>query len=192
VWLTEFVGTWPILDDAMGLLVSDLFIPVSISMIFVGYWVGARNSDERARTQWAVMGAATAMGIACLVIWILNHHLNVDPWPRPFETHEAASRAAELLFYGPTDPSMPSNPAAVGFAAFTGIWLRNRKASIPLLIIACLWCFARMYAGLHYPVDIVAGAVLGVATGYFCYKLLIWLAPAPVFAFRLARFLYLS
>jgi heptosyltransferase-2 len=139
VWFTEFVGTWPILDDVMALLVSDLFIPVSISMVFVGYWVGARNSDERARTQWAVMGAATAMCIACLVIWILNHHLNVDPWPRPFETHEAAGRAVELLFYRPTDPSMPSNPAAVGFAAFTGIWLRNRKASIPLLIISSFW-----------------------------------------------------
>ena len=68
----------------------------------------------------------------------------------------------KLLFYTPTDPSFPSNMAAVAFAFAMGTWLYNRKLGGVLFIPAVLVAFARVYVGVHFPLDVIAGAVIGI------------------------------
>jgi undecaprenyl-diphosphatase len=48
------------------------------------------------------------------------------------------------------------------------IILRNRwpKLTIPLVAFAILTCYSRPYFGMHYPLDVIIGAVLGVAAGF--------------------------
>ena len=43
--------------------------------------------------------------------------------------------------------------------------LRNRRATVSLILWAVLNCWSRMYLGVHYPGDILAGTVVGVASG---------------------------
>lgn len=43
--------------------------------------------------------------------------------------------------------------------------LRNRRATVSLILWAVLNCWSRMYLGVHYPGDILAGTVVGVAAG---------------------------
>lgn len=59
--------------------------------------------------------------------------------------------------------SFPSDHAVLFFALAAGLWRIYR----PLGIFAVLWCASvislpRLYTGLHYPSDIIAGAILGV------------------------------
>jgi undecaprenyl-diphosphatase len=62
----------------------------------------------------------------------------------------------------PHNPSFPSGHAATAFAcAATLAWL-TPLPRIPLFTLAALIAFSRVYAGVHYPLDVIGGAVLGL------------------------------
>lgn len=69
--------------------------------------------------------------------------------------------------------SFPSSHATVAFAlAFTVFWF-NKSWGIPLLIAAFLVGWGRIYVGVHYPLDVAIGAVLGGAVSYVVYRIII-------------------
>lgn len=66
--------------------------------------------------------------------------------------------------------SFPSNHAFNSFAVATFFYKLYPKLKWVLLITAALVAISRVYLGLHYPSDIVAGALLGILVGYgFAY-----------------------
>lgn len=59
--------------------------------------------------------------------------------------------------------SFPSDHAALYFALATGLWLANRRwGAVALAWTLMVICVPRIYVGMHYASDIVAGAVLGI------------------------------
>ncbi|MBL4709246.1 MAG: phosphatase PAP2 family protein [Flavobacteriales bacterium] len=64
-----------------------------------------------------------------------------------------------------------SSHAANSFAtaSFIGLLL-NKKILKYLLLWAILVAYSRVYLGVHYPGDIIGGAILGTAIGFFIYK----------------------
>lgn len=70
-----------------------------------------------------------------------------------------------------------SSHAANSFAiyVFTSRIFKNRGYSILLLFWALLVTYSRIYSGVHYPLDVIGGALVGCAFGYGFYKLLIFL-----------------
>lgn len=193
LWLTGLVGKAPALDWLMSVFVSDFFLPVLSFLVLIALWFGTRHASRRERNQRTVLCAATGAGFTCLAVWVLNHAFHFDPWPRPFVIYESARHAAETLFYLPHDPSFPSNAAAVSFALAIGVWFTNRKAGAVLFALAFLWSFARVYCGVHYPLDIVGGAAVGFLVSYITYKAF-WPAIEPVLSliFKGLKRLYLS
>ncbi len=68
--------------------------------------------------------------------------------------------------------SMPSSHAVNNFAAATFLSALYSKYKKIFFTIAVLIAFSRPYVGVHYPSDIFAGALLGIAIGYgFAYVL---------------------
>ncbi len=63
----------------------------------------------------------------------------------------------------PSDPSFPSGHAAVCFACATMLALLVPRLAAPVLVLAAAIAFSRVYVGVHYPVDVLAGAALGAA-----------------------------
>ncbi len=189
-WVTGLVGKCSVCDNVMALLATDFFVPVAISLYMLFLWFGTGDSVQRVKNQYGAMCASIALGIACGVVEIIN--ATVEVWERPFIEGENARHAAETLFYLPHDPSFPSNLAAVGFAAAMGIWIYNRKAAIPVFVLAALWSISRIYAGIHYPIDILGGAGIGIVVAFFSYGLLKVLWPLPEYALREARKLYVA
>jgi undecaprenyl-diphosphatase len=72
--------------------------------------------------------------------------------------------------------SFPSNHAANNFGMATFVSYCYPALSIPLYVIASLVSFSRVYVGVHYPLDIVGGALFGVIFGLFFFKIwvIIW------------------
>ena len=191
-WITGLAGHSSILDKFMNLLACDFLMPMFMSLFLLYLWFGTRDPAQRIKNQYGAMCASASLGLANLGVHILNRVLQFDPWPRPFEVEESAMRAAETVFYFPHDPSFPANVAAITFAAATGMWLYNRKASIPLFTIAVVWCFARVYAGVHYPLDMLGGAAIGIIIAFGTYGIMRILWPLPTFCFWIARKLYVA
>jgi undecaprenyl-diphosphatase len=61
--------------------------------------------------------------------------------------------------------SFPSGHAAASFAVASIIGHFFRRAAIPAFFIAVLVAFSRIYVGVHYPSDVLGGAVWGGVTG---------------------------
>ncbi len=58
-----------------------------------------------------------------------------------------------------------------GIATFVMLLIKNRTLSFSLIIWASLNAFTRIYLGVHYPGDIIAGTAIGVLTGWGIYSL---------------------
>ena len=65
----------------------------------------------------------------------------------------------------PHDPSMPSGHAMNAFAGAVLLGSIVPRARWPLLALACAVALSRVYLGVHFPSDVLAGAALGAAIG---------------------------
>lgn len=170
-WITDLVGTSSLLDNFMRLVVNDYFIPICFSLILLALWFWGRDQESREENQRSVLRAAVTLGTVSLVIMISNA---LYDGARPFtDFPELLASNVENIFYAPTDPSFPSNMAAVAFGIAAGVWIHNHKLGLLLCIPAFLVCFARVFAGVHYPSDILAGVVIGILSAYLAHYLIL-------------------
>lgn len=181
--LNGTAGSFPPLDQLMEALVSDYLVPVFGSLVLVGLWLWGRGA-ERVANQITVLIATSSVGIANAVTAVVNGHYFRR---RPFLDYDLS-----LLFYEPTDSSFPANTTAVGFALATAVFLRHRKLGGGLYVLAFLWGFARVYAGVHYPSDVLAGAAIGVAATLMMALTYRIGAPLPRLVLAGMRRLYLA
>lgn len=89
---------------------------------------------------------------------------NVVARVRPFN----AVPGLAALIAEPVDFSFPSGHTAVSFSAAVVIY-RNcpKKYGVPAIVLACLIAISRLYLGVHYPSDVLAGIISGVSIAYF-------------------------
>ena len=89
------------------------------------------------------------------------------PHPRPFEV-----LAIQPLFTESSN-SFPSGHAAFFFALALAIFFFNRAWGTVYLALAAVNSFARILSGVHWPFDVVAGIVVGLASAYAVHQLLL-------------------
>jgi undecaprenyl-diphosphatase len=77
--------------------------------------------------------------------------------------------------YCPVSSSFTSSHATNHFAAAMFIFITFRKVLSPWWALVFLWAFmisyAQVYVGVHFPIDIICGAILGMILGYIPSKI---------------------
>lgn len=184
LWINGLAGSLGPFEHPARWLAGDYLVPVSLSLTLVAMWFAGPNRETRQRYQLGLFVALTSMALSSLVVLILNTQYFR---PRPFDTLDVT-----LLMYTPTDSSFPANSMAATFGIAAAVWGVNRRVGTTLLAAAAVYGFARVMAGVHYPLDIVGGATIGVVVTYFVFKLRDLLMPVLMAVIRLARIFCLA
>jgi undecaprenyl-diphosphatase len=112
----------------------------------------------------AVMGAWRVVLAVTLAVVVTDSVLKPAVGrARPFEQ----PGAARVIGPHPTNASFPSGHAAASVAgayALALLWRSRRRAWWTLAVLVCL---SRLHLGVHYPLDVVGGALVGWACAYF-------------------------
>ncbi len=136
-----------------------------VYLLVVGAFVYIFLERDR-RKRWFVF-AALALSVI-LSRGILTEVIRFFyPQPRPFEV-----LGITPLFPEDTANSFPSGHASFLFALGAALWFVNRRWGIWYLVLALLVGVARVFAGVHWPVDILGGAAVGIVSAFLVYALL--------------------
>lgn len=142
----------PVLDDIM-IFVSALgdggFIWIAIGVLFL--LLGFRNKIWRKRG-WLVLFSLAANALVCNVL--LKPLVDRT---RPYDLY-----GYDILIPPVGDASFPSGHTAASFAAATAIYAIHKKWGIAAYIFAAVMGFSRLYLGVHFPTDVLAGAMVGI------------------------------
>ena len=112
-------------------------------------------------------GAAVILGygLAFLVGDVILKNLIARPRPC------AVDETVALLVARPGSYSCPSVHTALAFAAAAAVFFHHKKPGVAVLIFAALVGFSRLYFFVHYPTDVLFGAVLGFFLGWAACRL---------------------
>ncbi len=129
---------------------------VFVGLFALGWW-RARHSDTRA------FAIAVLAPLAAAVAYVCSEVLkSVVTEERPCRAVTgAAPSLAECPPYG--DWSFPSNHATIAGASAAALVLVRRTLILLTAPLALLAAFSRVFVGVHYPHDVVAGLLLGAA-----------------------------
>jgi membrane-associated phospholipid phosphatase len=100
-----------------------------------------------------------SLGLASGFANLLAKPLTTRRRPERQETEELARRHVQM----PRSSSFPSGHSASAFAFATGASASQPMLSAPLRILAMLVGYSRVHTGVHYPADVLAGALIGVS-----------------------------
>lgn len=177
----------------VGSLRHPALDPVMLGLSAAGYyglgWVAIHaalsvRAPERGAALMALWRLVLSLVLAVLVVDYILKPLIARP--RPF----LLDPSIPLLYHAPSSFSFPSGHAAMAFAgawAMAIAWPRLRPLWWLLGVAIAL---SRVYLGVHYPLDVLGGAVAGLAAAGFATALTpATTAPAPPrrLARRLAR-----
>jgi membrane-associated phospholipid phosphatase len=144
----------PSLDQAM----SRLSRAADYSRLSLASGAVLALTGGRAGRRAAAMGLAS-LGVTATVVNVAVKRLGRRPRPDRVAQEVPLARHVRM----PTSRSFPSGHSAGAFAFATGVGHAMPPAAVPLRALAALVAYSRVHTGVHYPGDVVAGALMGTA-----------------------------
>ena len=141
----------PIFDFIMPIITNQNFLVFS-GLILIGYL--AYYGEKRGRITIVVLLIAASFSDAiCFQV--------IKPWVGRIRPSHEFYDYINLLVSKGGKYSFPSNHAANSFVFATVLSYFYEKNKTFLYILASAIAFSRVYVGVHYPLDIVSGAIVG-------------------------------
>lgn len=158
--LNNLAGKSYFFDSVVVFLANDL--KYVLAVLFIVFLVLSQYSNWKKFQIAAVTALSSGISYFGLVnlVRFLYHR------PRPFLDLPVNQLIAN------NDWSFPSAHATFFFAVSTAIYFYDKKWGIVFFAATILMALSRVVAGIHYPSDILAGAIIGVAVAYAIFRIL--------------------
>ena len=147
--------------DAMVALFSTYGPLLFGAYLLVLWFAGKTLEEKRENRKQALYGVGSlflALGI--------NHVLGLL-WfrSRPYVDH-----TVQRLVSVHSEASFPSNHAAGSMSIAASLWCGLARSGRLFLVLAVLMAVSRVYAGVHYPSDVLAGMAVGFLSSFLIHK----------------------
>lgn len=157
-YVNQFAGRWAWLDLA-GQFFAENAIVVLFALVLL-FWFFDKDTQKK-KNRYAVILALESIIIGRGILTVLIR--SFLPRVRPFvENHITL-----LINQSPLEASFPSGHAVMAFTLSLPFLIYNRKAGIWFFLLAVLISVSRVFAGVHYPSDILGGFVLSLIVVLF-------------------------
>ena len=151
--INSLAGQWNFLDN-IGIFFAEYLPFVLVFLALLLFW-----------RKWKVLLQALLAGVLAkfVIAGLIRHY-----WPRlrPFVEHDV-----NLLINKLDQPGFPSGHTVLFFALSAVVFSYNKKAGIGFFIASFLMVLSRVFAGVHWPSDILAGMAVGVFSGWLVVRI---------------------
>ncbi len=160
----KFFNSWAVHSATNWFfIICAVYFAYIVPVLLLAWWFSARDRlNARKAIIMATFSALLAREILKPVIvhiWTRN---------RPFIEHTVHN----IISKTDNEPSFPSGHALAMFAIAAAVYHYDKKAGVILYVMAILTGVSRVVVGVHYPSDIIGGAILGIIVGLLMVKFL--------------------
>jgi undecaprenyl-diphosphatase len=173
----DFANSTTWLHGFMAFMAKDGIALFAITLL-AGWWIGRRQDSPRkvALAVWAALAALVALAFVQPIADAANE-------ARPFVVLHFQPLIAHAR-----DAGFPSDHATGSGAIAAGLLFLEWRLGLVTTLLALVIAFSRVYVGVHFPQDVLAGLALGAVVaviGVFLVvplltRLVAWLARTPV------------
>lgn len=158
--LNAAVGQSTILDRA--LLFGAVYLPYLVILLFLALVIGAAY-PRREKLEMVLVVLSASLIARFGAVEVIRHYVHRA---RPLVDLPLHALFTESSW------SFPSGHATFFFGMAMAIYCHHRRWGVLFFALAALISFARVTAGVHYPTDILGGAILGVTISWLIYSVI--------------------
>lgn len=143
------------------------YVSAGLPALFLAVGYLSNNEDLVAGGYYALASLALTTAFTTELKYIIGRRRPYDKYPGYIDPRGGMSGG----------PSFPSLHTSMAFSTATSLTLQWPKwyVAVPSYLWAGSVAYARMNEGVHYPTDVIAGAVVGAGCAFLTYKLNQWL-----------------
>ncbi|MFV8325819.1 phosphatase PAP2 family protein [Flavobacterium sp. ZS1P14] len=147
--------------------VTNTAVPFSVAAPVIIYSMGLIKKDSTIKKQAIFIGETFL--VSAFITTALKHSVKRE---RPFDTYSDIEKETSAPGY-----SFPSGHTSLAFATATSLSMAYPKwyVVVPSFVWASTVGYSRMHLGVHYPTDVLAGAIIGSGSAYMTHKATKWL-----------------
>lgn len=194
-FINHFSQHYFLFDKIVSFLAGSHLLKGGVILTLI-WWAWFKKSERQSHDRQHIVSTLLSSMIAALLSRVFEATLPFRPRPLGNESLNFlipyGMEPTELHDWWKSWSSFPSDHASLFFALSTGLLFVSRKVGIfALAYTALLIALPRIYLGLHYPTDIIAGAIIGMTAAllgniYFIRSkslksIMIWESSKPEF-----------
>lgn len=145
--------------DRLFLFITDPFVYILIALVLTWFFIISPFRIKDPLKRLKAFGGAGLLSISLAFTFFITQIIKTAVgYPRPFQVLQNVN---SLSLHGNFD-SFPSAHSAFVFCIAMFVYYYSKSTGIILFALATLVAISRIFVGVHFPLDVIVGALIGV------------------------------